>query len=126
MNLGETFVGYDSGNHLWVVVSVPTERGEIAIVNLTTHTRRRGCGDHCVTVGPGEHAFVRHESCVYYREAVLRPVQPFIEEKAHSRLRQWEPFSPELLRRVQEGALASPIPDIDFKDAVRETLRRGR
>lgn len=26
---GETFVGYDLGNHLWIVLSLPTEHGEI-------------------------------------------------------------------------------------------------
>ena len=44
MNPGETFIGYDLGNHLWIVLSLPTERGKIALVNLTTHGRSVRCG----------------------------------------------------------------------------------
>lgn len=36
-----------------------------------------------------------------------------------------EPFSDELLRRVQHGALASRLTDEPFKAAVRATLERG-
>ena len=122
---GETFVGYDFQNHLWVVLSLPTRQRDIALVNLTTHGRSSNCGTHCVIVHPGEHAFVRRESCTYYRGARLGPAQPLDEAKEQGTLRQGEPFSAAILRRVQDGALATHETDDDFKAAVRATLERG-
>lgn len=122
---GETFIGYDLGNHLWVVLSLPTGRGQIALVNLTTHGRSGRCGAHCVVVQPGEHSFVRRASCVYYHKAILGPVQPLDADKERGALRQREPLSDELLRRVQHGALASRLTDEPFKAAIRATLERG-
>ncbi len=126
MNPGETFLGFDLHNHLWVVLSVATGNGGIAVANLTTHGRSRRCGSDCVIVRLGEHAYVVRDSCVYYEKWAMAPEQPLDEAKKRRTLEQREPFSPELLRRVQEGALASRFPDKEFKDAVRETLRRGR
>lgn len=125
MNPGETFIGYDLGNHLWIVLSLPTERGEIALVNLTTHGRSGGCVNHCVVVQPGEHPFVRRDSCVHYRKAVLGLAAPLDEARERRTLRTHAPVDPELLRRIQEGALAAHETEDGFKAAVRATLERG-
>ena len=122
---GETFIGYDLGNHLWVALSLPTERGEIALVNLTTHGRSSRCGDHCIVVRPGEHPFVRRESCVHYQKAVLGLVAPLDAARERRTLAVREPISAELLLRAQEGALASRLTKPAFKAVVRATLERG-
>lgn len=125
MTPGETFVGYDLQNHLWIVLSLPTPRGEIALANLTTHGPSSNCGTHCVIVHPGEHSFVRRVSCIYYRGARLGLTQPLDEAKDRRTLRLREPFSATILRRVQDGALATHETDDEFKAAVRATLERG-
>ena len=125
MNPGETFIGYDLGNHLWIVLSLPTERGEIALVNLTTHGRSGGCGNHCSIVGRGEHPFARDKSCVHYRKATLGLTQPLDEARERRTLRTHAPVDPELLRRIQEGALAAHETEDGFKAAVRATLEHG-
>lgn len=122
---GETFIGYDLGNHLWIVLSLPTEHGEIALVNLTTHGRSGGCGNHCVVVQPGEHPFVRGDSCVHYRKAVLGLAAPLDAAWNQQTLRTRASVDPELLRRIQEGALAAPETEDGVKAAVRATLERG-
>lgn len=124
MNPGETFIGYDLGNHLWVVLSLPTEHGKIALVNLTTHGRSARCGDHCVVVQPGEHPFVRRDSCVHYRKAILGLAAPLDADRNQRTLRTHAPVEPELLRRIQEGALAAHETEDGFKAAVRATLER--
>lgn len=125
MTPGETFIGYDLDNHLWIVLSLPTEGGEIALANLTTHGRSARCGVHCTVVRPGEHPFVRRESCVHYREAVLGLARPLDADRERRTLRMREPVGAELLRRMQHGALASPLTTPGFKAAIRATLERG-
>ena len=124
MKPGETFLGFDLQNHLWVVLSAATGDGQIAVANLTTHGRSRFCGNHCVVVRPGEHPYVVRDSCMHYQKWTLALAQPLDAAKERRTLEQRAPFSPEILRRVQEGALASQFPSKPFKDAVRETLRR--
>lgn len=122
---GETFIGYDFGNHLWIVLSFPNEQGQIALANLTTHGRSGRCGDHCTVVRPGEHPFVRRESCVHYRKAVLGLAAPLDADRERRTLSMRAPVGPELLRRIQEGALAAHETEDGFKAAIRATLERG-
>ena len=122
---GETFIGYDLGNHLWIVLSFPNEQGQIALVNLTTHGHSSRCGDHCLVLQPGEHPFVRQESCVHYRKATLGLTQPLDADRERRTLQTRAPLGQELLRRMQNGALASPITKPGFKAAIRATLERG-
>lgn len=124
MTPGETFRDYDLWGHLWIVLSLPTEHGEIALVNLTTHGRSARCGDHCIVVRPGEHPFVRRESCVHYRKADLGLAALLDRDKERQTLRMREQVSAELLLRMQEGALTSRLTKPAFKVAVRATLER--
>ena len=105
MNPGETIIGLDFGNHLWIVLSNPTSDGQIALVNLTTHGRGPPCGPACTVLAVGEHPFVTRESCVYFRGAYLNPLAPLIQARTHGTLRQHDALSPDLLRRIQDGAL---------------------
>lgn len=112
---GETFFGFDFGNHLFVVLSNPSTNGLVAVVNFTTHGRSATCANprtECVTVEPGEHPFIRRTSCMYYRRVELVENGRLDETKERGSLRQHAPLLPALLRRVQEGALNSPyVPD---------------
>lgn len=121
---GETILGLDFGNHLWIVLSDATGDGEIALANLTTHGRLPSCGDGCAVVRPGEHPYPVRDSCVYYRGATLNPLAPLADAKRRGELQQREPFGPALLRRVRDGALASPLTSPRVKAAI-EATRRG-
>ena len=124
MKPGETFFGYDFGNHLWIVLSAPTEDGKVALANLTTHGRPPRCGSHCVVIRPGEHPYPQRDSCVHYIRATLGPAQPLDEAKERRQLQQHAPLSAELLHRVQDGALKSRFAEDDFKAVIRATLSR--
>lgn len=119
---GETILGFDFGNHLWIVLSVATADGQLALANLTTHGRQRTCGSGCVVVSPGEHEYPSRDSCVYYRGALLNPGAPLDDAKRRGVLEQREPFVAELLLRVQRGALASRMTSDKVKEAIRRTL----
>ena len=124
MDPGETILGLDFGNHLWIVLSIETDAGLVALANLTTHGRQRICGSGCVVVGSGEHEYPSRDSCVYYRGAILNPVRPLDDARIRGVLQQREPFDPDLLLRVQHGALASRMTSQNVKDAIRRTLDR--
>jgi hypothetical protein len=120
---GETIVGLDFQNHLWIVVSAVSREQRVALVNLTTHGRSSACGNHCVIIAPGEHPYVTRPSCVYYRGAYLNPNQPLDDAKASGNLNQHEPFQPDLLLRIQRGALNSRFTVDEVRDAISDTLR---
>ena len=121
MKLGDTFLNLnpDSPEHLWIVVSHPTESGDVAIVNLTT--RRLDSDDTCV-VYPGEHPFVQHESVVAYDRAQLVQQQLLtsLEQRGYSR--RMQQVSDSLLERIQQGALDSDFTPQKIQAAVRNTV----
>ena len=122
MNPGDTIIGLDFGNHFWIVISAPTDEGEIALVNLTTHGRGVSCGLHCTTVARGEHPYVIRESCVYFRGAYLNAVAPLTRAREQGTLRQHEAVAPDLLRRIQEAALVDRMVPRAVKMAVQNSL----
>jgi hypothetical protein len=113
---GETILGFDLGNHLWIVISSATADGRIGVVSVTTY--RPPDSDSTCVIREGEHPFIRHDSCVYYRRAELVALEPIASAKRDGSLRQSTSLSRELLRRVQEGAIASRFVSRALKDAV--------
>lgn len=123
MKPGETFLGFDLANHLWIVLSEHGADGRVAVVNLTTHGRSALCArGSCVNVIPGEHPFVRRESCVYYRGAVMTSGLILDRTKEQGRLDQRDPLSAEILARIQRGALESELVPIEVQDAIQLTM----
>jgi len=118
---GETFIGLDFQNHLWIILSLPTAQGTIAVANLTTHGKS-SCGAECVVVSVGEHPYVIRESCMYYRGAYLNPLAP-LERAKEQGFRQSDPFVDPVLFRLQQGALASRFVTPVVSEAIRRTLR---
>lgn len=118
---GETLFNVDAGNHLWVVVSVASSDGQLAIVNFTGF--RPGEDSTCL-VHPGEHPFVSKLSCIKYRFARMQPVEPLRDARERRQLQQHEPVSVPLLLRIQQGALVSRFTPVVVQKAVRSTLGR--
>ena len=124
---GETFTGFDFGNHLFIVISREQSDGLIAVANLTTHGREPRCrrGD-CVIVSRDDHPWVRHDSCIPYRRADMTPAKPLADAKQRGTLELQEPASPELLLRIQRGALEFRRIQNPVRAAVRDTLGESR
>ncbi len=121
--LGETIKGSDIGNHLWVVLSHPTADGMVAVANLTTHGRLPVCRtNECVLLDRDDHPFLTRTTCIMYQKAFLNPAEPLLRDKERGTLTQGQPFSSELLERVQKGALVSRFVARDVKDAIRASL----
>jgi hypothetical protein len=120
VNPGTRIVGLDFGNHLWIVASRPFA-GSVAVVNIVTHTD--SCADPSCHIDVGEHGFVTRRSCVFYRKAYLNPFEPLKRAHDNGTLRLHDPLDALLLRRVQDGALASKFTARDVKAAIEATLR---
>jgi hypothetical protein len=115
---GETLRDFDMGGHLYVVLTPELADGTIVVANLTTHGRSPACGDGCTIVKPNEHSWVERDSCVYFRGTIFTAAAPLERAKERGELRQSDPCSPTLLKRIQDGALASRFVASALKDAI--------
>ena len=124
MNPGDTFFESGKEGHLWMVLTAEASDGTIALANLTTHdlNRRRLCSEQCMIVHPGEHPFVRRDSCVYLDGAYLGNAH-WVQQGIDSGINHaWDPLTPQLLERIRREALASLLTPPE----VREAIRRDR
>ena len=121
---GSAFLKLDRWNHLWFAISLPNSEGEVAIANLTTHRPERPDHEACQVLRPGDHLYIRHDSCIYYRGARLISADLLEDRVATGVSPRHETASRELLRKIQDAALTSRETDVAVKRAVRDTLSR--
>ncbi|MCY4372469.1 MAG: hypothetical protein OXC31_01775 [Spirochaetaceae bacterium] len=124
MKIGDTFFGLDEKGHLWIIVSEAGDDGSVAAVNFTTHdpVRRPNCNADCVVFVPGEHAYLTHDSCIFYLGAALADLRLIRERVASGRYEAHDPVSATLLERIQLGALAFA----ETPEGVQAAIRRDR
>lgn len=99
--------------HLWVVLTKPDGAPlQIIIVNLTT---KRETSDLTVVLDRGDHPFIKHPTVVNYSDA--RFVEVSLLEQAVNRryFRQHSPFTPAVLKKIQQGLLKSPFTPLKIK-----------
>ena len=102
MEAGNTFLLTKVDDHLWVILSDPSQdAGEILVVSVTTW--REGKDPACM-IERGEHPFVTHRSCMAYIEARCVSRDNLYTLKDGGYLKMQEPVSTELLGRMREAA----------------------
>jgi hypothetical protein len=119
LRVGDTFYFNhpEAHRHLWVVAAGPGENGEFVIFNLTT--LRDGCDRACI-LGPRDHCTIDRPTCVSYLRG-----RDITEEFANAKEQfiSWqEPLSPNVLRRIQEGALSSRHTIERYRRIVQDAL----
>ena len=93
--------------HLWVVVTEPDAATHLCvIVSVTT---LRNSKDQTILLRPGDHPFIRHDSTVFYGDAMIVDVRRLDAEVAAGLALVRAPCSPTTLKLVQDGVLASPF-----------------
>lgn len=94
-------------SHLHIVISDPTKNAaEIAVVNVTT-VRGEDYDASCILM-PGDHYTIRHKSYVGYRRGWVLNLNALKQVFEVGQIHRTKPgFSPELVARVQKGAMAS-------------------
>lgn len=122
MNVGDAFVNVDPGSltHLWIVIAKSSD--SVVIVNFTT--KPSFSHDDTCTVTKGEHPFVVHETIVNYRQSQVVDDAVLEGAKAHGYIEMRDAVSPGLLRRIQEGAIASPYAPQKVQSAVQAALAK--
>ena len=121
---GDTFLKLDRWNHLWFAISLSNSEGEVAIANLTTHRPELPGHEACQVLQPGDHPYIRHDSCIYYRGARLISAELLEDRVATGASPRHETATRELLRRIQDAAIASRETDAAVKRVVQNTLVR--
>lgn len=111
MECGDTFLMPAPGGiatpHLWIVVTVPEPETQLcAIVSVTT---LRNSKDQTVLLRRGDHPFIRHDSTIFYGDAMIVDVRRLDAECAAGLAVAKDSCTAAILKFVQDGVLASPF-----------------
>lgn len=118
MNLGDTFFNRNDGvRHLWDVTTSATPQDTVVIFNFTSWVDD-GCDPSCI-VEAGEHPHIKHKSYVSYLrgrevETTLLRNPQFCDPQPS--------VTPDLLYRVQSGAIASVYTKTKYANMVRDCM----
>lgn len=105
--------------HLYFVASSPDDSSEIVLLSLTTD---RPHADHTCEIAVGEHPFVTRPTVVAYYKARCVTIDWLKDQLEKGFAIRREPLSPELLGRVQQGAIRSLQTPIGIKAKMRTEL----
>jgi hypothetical protein len=112
MREGDAFFFVDvPDRHLWIIISNPEiDADRVLFLSLTSLdvTKENVC-----VILPGEHPFITHQTCVYYRDIKEASLITLLRLRDAGRLRLTDPVSAELLRRIREGISLSK--EVKFK-----------
>jgi hypothetical protein len=102
---GDTFLVAPPYNHLYVVCSDPVaDPAHVLLVSLTTFRPKE---ETCCLIAAGEHPFVKHRTCVRYKDARIASAEAILNLVRASQMHRRDPVSAELLARIRDGAGAS-------------------
>lgn len=126
MECGDTFLMPAPGGpvtpHLWIVVTPPAPRTHLcAVVSVTT---LRNSKDQTIILRPGDHPFIRHDSTVFYGDAMIVNARRLDTEIAAGLALRREACSPPTLKLVQDGVLVSPFTRMKVLRFCREQWSR--
>ena len=111
MECGDTFLMPAPGGvatpHLWIVITESDPASHLcAIVSVTTS---RNSKDQTVLLRVGDHPFIRHDSTIYYGDAMIVDARRLDHEIAAGLAVRREKCPAATLTLVQDGVFASPF-----------------
>lgn len=90
-----------------MVISDPEkDPSQIVLVNFTKWQNNH---DKTCVVQPGEHPYVAVRSIVYYPAPLVKTLKNLQQSEAYGLLKYHTDLSPELLKKIQLGAIKSPF-----------------
>jgi hypothetical protein len=106
----------DNDRHLWIVLSDPTVDPEnVLLVNLTTYDSRK---ERACILTPGDHDWVRKETCVNYHDAVVTSSGLLDDARIGGAIRLQSPLTDRILQKVRNGVLDSERMSLDHANIV--------
>jgi hypothetical protein len=115
MRAGDTFLSNLDGGHLWVIVTEPSESGEVVCATFTT---RRAHSETTTICQAGEHPFFRRETVVPHNQSLQYRIVMIEEYFGDGTFVPRTPCSPELLQKVRDGILSSDFTPNYIRAAV--------
>lgn len=105
---------YDT-EHLYVVIAV-IDASEVLFVNITSKKQN---SDRSCELTKGDHPFITHESVINYADAKKAQINMLESAIKNNIMKSHQPVSPELLGRILNGALESPL----FPEGMKKYIR---
>ncbi len=126
MRCGDTFLmpapGGAATPHLWIVITEPDAASSLcAIVSVTT---LRNSKDQTVILRIGDHPFIRHDSTIFYGDAMIVDARRLENEIAAGLAVRRDQCPAAILKLVQQGVAASPFTRPKFQRFCREQWGR--
>lgn len=120
MDAGTTFLLSAVDIHLWVIISDPQmDPRNVLIVNLTSLDPRK---EQACVLKVGDHPWIRHDTCINYGDSQVTTLDKLLAAQNASALNIQRPVSPDILRRIREGAMNSTKMPLDNADIL---IRQG-
>jgi hypothetical protein len=117
----------DGHKHLFAVLLTPTEvdgygKEPMALMVCVTSFKEGVANDDTCVLNNGDHPFIEHSSFIDYRFTRLEKAK-FVETKVQSgEFIEKEPCSPDLIKRIIQGALKSRKINREHKKILEEIL----
>lgn len=123
ITIADTFIFHIHGNvpHLWIVVAMNGDRP--ILVNLTS---MRHNSDRSAIFSCGDHPFIKHESVARFSEMQDIDGNKLVDMLKKNVATRHFRASPDVVRRLQEGALLSPFTEKRLKALILELLQLTR
>jgi hypothetical protein len=110
VDCGDTFLMPAPGGvatpHLWIVITQPDTSNRCAIVSVTT---LRSSKDQTVILRVGDHPFIRHDSTLFYGDAMIVDARRLDAEIGAGLALRREKCSAATLKLIQDGLAGSPF-----------------
>ena len=107
--------------HLWIVVTVPDPVNSLcAIVSVTT---LRNSKDQTIILRPGDHPFIRHDSTIFYGDALIVDARKLDREMTAGLILSKADCPAKTLKLIQDGIGASPFTRPRFLRFCREAWK---
>jgi CMP-2-keto-3-deoxyoctulosonic acid synthetase len=122
LNAGETFHSRSPSSsraHLYIAITDPDAAGNLVIANVTSQGQWK---DQSCILNVGDHPYIKKESVINYAEAIVTS-ESALSKAARQRVIELDvPVSPQVLAKIQAGALASRQTESKVKAAVQTAL----
>lgn len=87
--------------HLYIVIAINKDKA--LLVNITSKDTDQTC-----VLAKGDHPFIKHPSCVNYKDAMLADVNLLKEYLKQNPTKMHDNVSPAILQKIKDGAKDSP------------------
>jgi len=120
MQTGDTFLftNRDADQHLWFIISDTSQDPDrVLCISLTTFNSGK---DPSCKLYPGDHPFIKHDSCISFRHSELTESDRINAGLESGVLVAHQRASAELIAKILDSASKSPFLKIEHREFLKE------